>query len=212
MMHFVLIREGKADAELVSVLSRLCEALGVQEVSGTDAGNLGVGRQISRQASAVLELDPDIDLLFVHMDADNVGLASRREHLAKELAGCPRPCVRVVPVRMTESWLLADPQKIRSVVGHPHGTAPLHLPKPSQIESVGNPKQRLRDALARARAPRKHQKHDEVATISDSEYASYRSELLDTLNINGPVSTLSAWQALVEDTRSALHDLRLASA
>jgi hypothetical protein len=203
VIRFVLIREGKADAGLVSVLRRLCMSLGVTSIQGADGAGLGVGRRVADQVRAALELDPDLDLVFAHMDADNEGLELRRERLRTALTTCPRPYARVVPVRATESWLLIDAQRIRDVVGHPDGEAPLGLPKLAQIEDAGRPKERLREALSRAQRPRKHQKR-EVVPISDDDYTRLRSELLESLDIAGDINQLSAWQALVTDTKAAL--------
>ena len=163
-MRFALIAEGPADAPLVVVLSRLCHSLGALDVQG-ELGDerlrlLGVGRKIANKVTALLDLDPDFDLLFIHMDGDSEGLAERRSKIDQAMAQCEaaRPYVRVVPVRMTESWLLADEKKIRTAAGFASGQAPLELPKPARIETVSGVKNRLRTALSRARRPTKHAK------------------------------------------------------
>jgi hypothetical protein len=210
-MRFALIREGRADAELVSVLIRLCASLGARSIDGSDVGNLGVGRRVADQVAAVLAIDPGIELFFVHMDADNEGLDARRHHLATALERCGRPYSRVVPVRETEAWLLVDEQRIREVVGYAEGNAPLGLPKRSHVEDLGDPKLCLRNALSRAQRPRKHQRR-EVIPISNDDYVRCRRELLETLDIDGPITQLSAWQALVQDTQTALSTLETPSA
>lgn len=207
-MRSALIKEGKADAPLASVLARLCRSLGAMEVEIEAVPNLGVGREIAPNVVTLLEGDPGISLLFIHMDGDHGGLTTRRGRIDKALERCgsPRPYARVVPVRETESWLLADQPKIREVVGYPDGDAPLNLPKLSLIESCANAKERLREALSLAQRPRKHQRR-ETSQISKEEYARFRNELLEHLDIHGPVTQLSAWQALVEDTKTALASL-----
>jgi hypothetical protein len=56
----------------------------------------------------------------------------------------------VVPVRMTEAWLLLDIGAIRQAAGNPNGTAPLNLPSPSNIEGLPNPKRVLHNILRTA--------------------------------------------------------------
>jgi hypothetical protein len=82
----------------------------------------------------------------------------------------------------------------------------LNLPKRARLEDSGDVKARLRDALSRAQRPRKHQKH-KPSPIANKEYARLRNELLENLDIRGPVTELKAWQALVEDTKVALAQL-----
>jgi hypothetical protein len=209
-MRFALIAEGPADSPFVPVLIRLCRSLGADDIQGEYIENSGVGRRISTRVATLLEDDPEFDLLFVHVDGDNEGLVVRRSRIDEALEQCgrPRPYARVVPVRATESWLLVDVEQIRVVAGFPEGTTPLNLPKLSHIETAKDVKSRLRDALSRAKRPRRHQKNKhEISLIDDREYARLRNDLLEQLNIHGPVTQLSAWQALVEDTKAALASL-----
>ena len=210
-MRFALIAEGPADTPLVAVLARLCGSLGIADVEGEHVRGLEVGRTISARATALFEEDPDYDLLFVHMDGDKEGLELRRQRIDTALVDCRVPCpyVRVVPVRMTESWLLVDVQKIREVAGFHDGTADLDLPpSPSRIEAIRDPKSRLRKALVLAKRPPKRRKI-RLSQMTDHEYAVARNELLESLDINGPVTRLRAWQALVDDTKAALVSLAL---
>ena len=92
------------------------------------------------------------DLLFVHRDAEAAGLEVRLDEI---LAAVRRslvdvPVVCVVPVRMTEAWLLTDEAAIRRAAGNPDGAVPLSLPPIRQLESVVNPKKVLMEALVRA--------------------------------------------------------------
>jgi hypothetical protein len=56
----------------------------------------------------------------------------------------------VVPVRMTEAWLVANEKPIRSAVGNPNGTESLGLPPVKDIESLPDPKEILFAALKAA--------------------------------------------------------------
>lgn len=85
------------------------------------------------------------DLVFVHRDAERDPLTTRMS----EIPVGPR-VVPVVPVRMTEAWLLISEDAIRCASGNPNGRVPLDLPKTSALESLPDPKAVLRELLVRA--------------------------------------------------------------
>lgn len=92
------------------------------------------------------------DLLFVHRDSegepesvrlDEIGAAVRELNL--DVAH-----VAVVPVTMTEAWLLFDESAIRRAADNPAGTIALPLPSLKKTESADDPKTILRRALVDA--------------------------------------------------------------
>lgn len=85
------------------------------------------------------------DLLFVHRDAEAQPWATRRAEVPTHAQVVP-----VIPVRMTEAWLLIDEHALRRAAGNPHGTAPLELPRLRTLESLADPKAALRECLERA--------------------------------------------------------------
>lgn len=91
------------------------------------------------------------DILFVHRDAEGEGPERRREEIASatQEAGIPST-VCVIPVRMTEAWLLFNEAAIRRAAGNPHGLAPLRLPALQRMEREPDPKRVLREALEAA--------------------------------------------------------------
>jgi len=106
-------------------------------------------RGIEARLTAALDLYP-CDVLFVHRDAEAQPPELRREEIAKALRGTSVQHVPVVPVRMTEAWLLADEFAIRSAAGNPRGTGTLNLPDLRRLEDVPEPKRVLHDALIAA--------------------------------------------------------------
>lgn len=96
--------------------------------------------------------DNMVDLLFVHRDANNAGADARQREIDLAVAAAlnaPR-FVAVIPVRMTEAWLLLEETAIRKVVGNPNGRVPLDLPTPREAERRPDAKQILNDALLAA--------------------------------------------------------------
>jgi hypothetical protein len=82
-------------------------------------------------------------LLFVHRDAEGEDLSFRRA----EIPDIQHPLVKIVPVRMTEAWLLIDEHAIRAAAGNPNGSIALNLPDPRRLEALPDPKSVLRDAI-----------------------------------------------------------------
>jgi hypothetical protein len=60
------------------------------------------------------------------------------------------PHVCVIPVRMTEAWLMFDETAIRRASGNPNGNVPLDLPPLKNLESLADPKEVLHKALCKA--------------------------------------------------------------
>jgi hypothetical protein len=89
----------------------------------------------------------ECDILFVHRDAESLGLDLRLSEIRNTLIDLNKPIVPVVPIRMTEAWLLIDELAIRAAASNENGTIPLRLPQPSRLESLLDPKAVLFESL-----------------------------------------------------------------
>ncbi|MFN0089482.1 MAG: hypothetical protein ACKVWR_04305 [Acidimicrobiales bacterium] len=143
----------------------------------------------------------EFDLVFVHRDAENQSPQLRRDEIerGRHAAGLEGPVVPVVPVRMTEAWLLLDEQAIRRVAGKPSGRVPLDLPAARDVERIADPKQILRAALLAASGAAGRRREQFVR-----DFGRHRALLLERLDPTGPVSTLAAWRQLCADVAGAL--------
>ncbi|WP_305007207.1 hypothetical protein [Hymenobacter aranciens] len=93
------------------------------------------------------------DVLFVHRDAEKETLAVRQAQIdvwVTTVFKKPPPYVRVVPVRMTEAWLLLNEAAIREAAGNPNGSVRLSLPVISRLELLPDPKEVLLELLRQA--------------------------------------------------------------
>jgi hypothetical protein len=116
------------------------------------------GRTLSKKLNAALRGTPDAKRLFIHRDADGRSPTARYTEIAQaiESLGVSIPYaptghdMGVVPVQETEAWLLLDEKAIRDVAEKPTGRVRLNLPSPKQVENIANPKERLKEALAKA--------------------------------------------------------------
>jgi hypothetical protein len=108
-------------------------------------------KQLADRIDYALKQYPS-DIVFVHRDAEQRDQVAQREvEIAEAVASLSKSLatVKVIPVRMTEAWLLTDAQAIRCAVGNPNGTSELHLPHLRQLEAI-DAKEALFGALVRA--------------------------------------------------------------
>ncbi|MEN9354242.1 MAG: hypothetical protein RL318_1567 [Fibrobacterota bacterium] len=96
-----------------------------------------VGGELSAKVTEALRREP-CDILFVHRDEDGQGFEGRWAEIdvAVESVARTQMHVPVVPVRMSETWLLHDEAAIRAAAGNSRGRVPLGLPKRAKIEQV----------------------------------------------------------------------------
>jgi hypothetical protein len=163
------------------------------------------GSGLAGKVRAGLRLVPGCELVLVHRDADAAGHVARLEEIRGAVEQeCPDLAyVCVVPVTMTEAWLLVDEAAIRRVAGRPRGATPLGLTKPAALEGVRDPKELLRQALVRASEHSGRRLKD-----FRKDFGHPRRELIDRIDRNGPVGRLPSWQRFVADVTEALAELR----
>ena len=137
------------------------------------------------------------DLLFIHRDAEGEDPGHRYEEIRNALKEAAvqdiqTPAICVVPVRMTEAWLLINEPAIRLAAGNPNGTRPLNLPELSIIEQIQDPKVLLFDILQKASGLRGRR----LKTFNMAESRIRVTELIDEFS---PLRELKAFQRLEED-------------
>lgn len=84
-------------------------------------------------------------LVFVHRDAESATLDARLQEFHPPVR---QDVVPVVPVRMSESWLLFDGSAIAKAASSPSSS--VAVPALAQIENIQDPKQQLDDLLFQA--------------------------------------------------------------
>jgi hypothetical protein len=149
---YTLVADGTSDAVLLPVLNWSLRQHGVTSVVAQHADLTRIPRcprSLEARLKAALDLYP-CDVLFVHRDAEGQPADLRQLEISEALAWATVRHVPVVPIRMTEAWLLADERAIRWAAGNPNGTDVLHLPELRRLEDVPDPKTALYDALIAA--------------------------------------------------------------
>lgn len=200
----LFVAEGSSDAPLAELIeSRFLEQGFEVRLSQPDFSLLGkVPKDVRSRVTAGLRLvGGPVDLIVVHRDADNAGHAARREEIVEAVSGlhASSALIPVIPVRMTEAWLLLDEDAIRRVAGNPNGRMKLDLPKRHEVESLANPKAFLQSCLLTASG--------EVGRRREGvrkRFNQHRRQLLELLDPTGPVTHLPSWKRLLDDINEVI--------
>lgn len=166
-LSYTLLADGPTDAALLPILDWLLKTNGINgsiEGKWADLGRypLQARQSLACKITMTVELYRS-NLLFIHRDAERGpryrdierSYEQRLQEIADaiELAGrgaAVAPNVCVIPVRMTEAWLLFDEDAIRKAAGNPNGTLPLSLPRLQDLETLPDPKNMLKSIIADA--------------------------------------------------------------
>lgn len=200
---FTLVSEGSSDQALIPILRWvLIENLDDFSINANWADFrrlLWKPRTLTGRIQKAIELYP-CDVLFVHRDADNASVDDRCQEIEAAVLGLPAELkapsfIKVVPVRMTEAWLLVNEHAIRSAAGNPHGRTTLDLPHLHEIEGIADPKQVLLEQLRRASELRGRR-------LKSFNPERERHRITDYMTNFSTLRSLSAFQKLEQDVRS----------
>lgn len=197
-MRFMLVCEGSSDAGLREHILTLLDGRTPTVPEGVVQFE---GRRLADKIRGGFNRYGECDLLFVHRDANSAGAAARRREIAAAVrdVGYAGPWVGIVPVRMTEAWLLLDEAAIRQTANNPRGRMPLNLPALSSVERIADPKSTLESALLRARGNRGRRRDRDRL-----EFSELRRQLLVSLPPGGPLEQVPSWTRFRDDTIAAV--------
>lgn len=194
-----LLTDGSSDRVLKPVLEWLLRHCGCASavVTWAELRTLpSPPTSLTDRIARAVELYP-CEVIFVHRDAEGASLKQRRQEIEEACAEQALPHVCVVPVRMTEAWLLFDEAAIRRAAGNPAGHAPLALPPLREVERLPDPKEQLYEALKTA---------SELAGRRRKSFAPDRAahDLVSYVESFEPLLQLDAFQRLERDVRDFL--------
>jgi hypothetical protein len=208
-LRYTLLTDGSSDRALLPILSWLLEQ---QEVGAAMTPAWADDRVLRKPPKSLPDrihfaiTAYECDLLFVHRDAERMSRAERiREirHAVAEVAltrSSPHPpVVCVVPVRMTETWLLCDEAALRRAADNPLGDQPLSMPALRTLERRADPKRLLHSLLLQARGRRRS--HGRQFDINEA--VQRLASLIDDFS---PLRALSAFAALEEDLATMVRE------
>lgn len=209
IVRFLLVCEGSSDGALVHHIRKLLVENGA---TGADGSPYHSRAPLSKKVNQGLDPSDLPDLLFVHRDADHhrdtaaAGARKRYSEIADAVQSASHGSryVGIVPVRMTEAWLLVNASEIRRVAGKPDSRCDLHLPAIQNIEKLADPKKLLKEVLFRAGSPKGKRREKDFK----SSFGEHRRQLIENLSVGGPLECLDSWVQFRKDTIAALQALR----
>ena len=149
-LTITLLTDGSSDRVLLPLINFLLDEFSPTPHRVIFAEGLHTGSLVSRLES-VLDLYP-CDLLLIHRDAETLSIEARQDEIksaALAVGGLPHS-IHIIPVRMTETWLLIDQLAVRRAAGNPRGSQQLNIPAVKNLEGLPDPKVVLFNALTTA--------------------------------------------------------------
>ncbi len=197
-MTFTLVADGSSDKVLMPILTWSLQRHKVTPVvaQAADLTRIPQAREPRARVTTALDLYP-CDVLFIHRDAEAQSPDLRRAEIAQVVAQLSVRHIPVIPVRMTEAWLLANEAAIRSAAGNPNGVEDLNLPEVCRLESLSNPKKILHEALSRASGLNARRR----ARLDVHQRVHLIPNFIDDYSV---LDVLPAFQTLQDDIRQAL--------
>ena len=203
-LRVLFLGEGTSDSGITVHIQRIATECGV-EVVITDPQIERLDRPSTKTVAGKLRAVKDIggvyDLVVVHRDGDRAGRKARVAEIEKAVTEVMPGAVHapVVPIRMTEAWLLLDERQIRQVAGNPNGKIELRLPAVRKVESIPDPKALLRETLCRASGlnGRRLDKFKQ-------RFPHHRRQLLERIDPAGLIAEVPSWCDFNADLRKGL--------
>jgi hypothetical protein len=146
------------------------------------------------------------DLLFVHRDAERDPRTKRVQEITSAMQQVrarmtTSPLVCVIPVRMTEAWLLFDEGAIRRAAGNPNGSVQLTLPPLNRADRLPDPKHILHDLVKQASGLSRRRLDTFPVRWSASNVSQYIADF-------SALRSLPAFRALEQEVRQAVRQNR----
>ncbi len=211
--RFTLLSDGSSDRTLIPPLTWLLKQNGITLPIVSEWADLRRLRERPRNLTEKIERSLEFypcDLLFIHRDAEREPANNRRSEIIVALENLNQnliipSCICVIPVRMSEAWLLFDESAIRRASGNPDGRVGINLPKLRNVENVLDPKEVLFEAL-RIASEKSGRRLKELN--KDMPFLRYRvSELIEDFS---PLRTLTAFLQLEADIKNLVEENELA--
>lgn len=169
--------------------------------------------QLSTREEKILDVArrcTDYDVLIVHSDADfpepnraiNERIQPGFNRSRREFQGGGSNCqlVAIVPVQMTEAWMLVDPEALCEVIGTHVNYQHLGLPvRARDVESLPYPKGTLNEVVRKATEGYTRRRPVKIGSIQEP-----LARLIDLEKL----CDVPSFSRFDEDLRKALHHLR----
>lgn len=155
-LSFTLICDGPFDRTLIPIISWTLRSKGFSGSISTQWADLGSvssvpSRRLDDRISASMRYFP-ASVYFIHRDAEFATFNNRAEEIHQAWTDSGENGIYriLIPIRMTEAWLLFNERAIRTAAGNPNGTVGLNIPPLNRHERIPSPKNILHNALLAA--------------------------------------------------------------
>ena len=157
-LRYTMLSDGSSDKALIPILNWLLQThLNNWAIQPQWADLRRLDRSLRNTFEKRIKLSMELypcELLFIHRDAERDSHTTRINEIRTALMGVDSltsmPTICVVPVRMTEAWLLFDIAALRKAASNPNGNVALQLPDIRQLEHEPDPKEILHGLLREA--------------------------------------------------------------
>lgn len=196
-IRYTLLSDGSSDRALIPILDWLLQNhLNNCAIQSQWAELRPLDQSLRNTLEKRIKLSLDLypcDLLFIHRDAERepheVRINEIRTAITQLASSISIPTVCIVPVRMTEAWLLFDISALRKAASNPNGSVPLQLPNIRRLEHEPDPKNVLHKILRQASGLSSRR----LKSFSASDCTHRVSELINDFS---PLRILPAFKAL----------------
>ena len=208
-LNYTLLTDGTSDRVLLHIIDWLLNDLMPKVPVQGEYADLSYLKdppslkRLDRRIEIATELFP-CDILFVHRDAEHFSIEKReaeiKEGWQKTSSKQSGKIIPVIPVRMTEAWLLIDSEAIKTAAGNRNFRGDLVLPKVSQLENEPDPKALLFN-LIRYASGLKGRRLDKLSVHSA------RHILAERIQDFSPLRKLSSFQYFERIVRTTLKEM-----
>lgn len=210
--NFTLLSDGSSDKALLPHLIWLLKQNGITLPIVPTWADLNRFRERPKNLTEKIERSVEFypcDLLFIHRDAERESPDNRREEIINALATVNRNLAKpfivcVIPVKMSEAWLLFDESAIRRASGNSEGRVNLNLPRLKNVENLPDPKEVLFNALRTA-----SEKSGRRIKQLNADMPILRYRVSGLIEDFSPLRVLPAFQRLETDIKALIVDNNL---
>jgi hypothetical protein len=206
-LTYTVVGDGTSESALVPILDWLIRESGYEgELQGQCCDfrlfRRTQGNLLAQRIEYGLRLYP-CDLLFIHRDAERASRQKRIQEITAALnslstSSATMPSICVIPIRMTETWLLFDDNAIRRAAGNPNGRVALSLPSLATLETLAKPKSILYALIKQATELSSHRRDSFPVSSSAKRITQYIQDF-------SPLRSLSDFVTLELDICNTIH-------
>jgi hypothetical protein len=156
-IRYTLVSEGSSDRALLPILNWLLRQHTAGYAIQSEWAELRHLPRPPKELAAKIQMSLNLypcDVLFVHRDADSPDRSSYNARVTEIQCALSQVdqwdierSIPVIPVQMTEAWLLFDEAALRRAAGNPNGRQQLEIPPLNRLEQLADPKQVLHQLL-----------------------------------------------------------------